>query len=87
VTSPAAPAPAQTIRCLYSCDLCGLNDVAVDVPVRAAAEGVVEWIEGVCLPAVSGDHRARSPACRTERLQRLKIPVEGRSVIGGPVEN
>lgn len=79
-------ATGQTIRCLYSCDLCGLDRVGVEVPVRTT-EGVVEWTRDVCVVAVARDHARRSPACASEKIDRLLIPMSGRDAVGGPVRN
>jgi hypothetical protein len=74
----------MTIKCLYTCTLCDLVDVAVEVPARASTQAVVEWMERICIPAIANDHRRRSPACNPDTLENLKIPISNADYIGGP---
>lgn len=81
-----APSLVATIRCKYSCCLCGVHRAEVEVPVRTT-EDVSTWMEKVCIPAIVRDHEARSPGCRPETLPELLIPIDGRQILGGPVIN
>jgi hypothetical protein len=74
----------MTIRCLYTCSLCDLVDVAVEVPARESTRPVVEWMERICIPAIGADHALRSPGCQPETLENLKIPITNADYIGGP---
>jgi hypothetical protein len=69
-----------TVR--YSCDLCGLEKIPVDVRAREE-EDVLVWMEyvGRCL---AEDHFSRSPHCRPKTLSRVMIPMLGTDRIGGP---
>ncbi len=73
----------MTIRCLYSCEGCGLKDQGVDVPARVGDEDVVAWMERTVL-LLSNDHRRRSFGCHPKTLQEVKIPIVGADRIGGP---
>ena len=72
----------MTIRCLYTCEGCGLSNVACDVPARVE-EDVVVWMEAT-IRALSRDHARRSPTCHPKSLQEVKIPVTGAEKVGGP---
>jgi hypothetical protein len=73
----------KTVRCLYSCTWCELEDAEVDVPARGKAEDVVAWMRRAVI-AVGNDHQRRTPGCRAPELRNLKIPVEGVDRIGDP---
>lgn len=75
-----------TIGCLYSCSACGIRDVEVRVPAREE-EDVVVWLERVCAVAIGADHVARSPHCRAQTMENLKIPMTGTDRIGGAAIN
>jgi hypothetical protein len=67
----------------YSCVLCGLRGVTVDVLARASESvPVVKWLEGTTLE-IAKDHTARSPGCPARSLQDLMIPMDGAIYIGG----
>jgi hypothetical protein len=70
-----------TIRCLYSCDLCGLEKVEAEVPARTF-EGIIDWTERVLGGALSADHARRSPLCHATSLARVYVPVKGTDRIG-----
>jgi hypothetical protein len=76
-----------TIRCMYSCVLCGLKKVAVEVPVRKDRDSVRYWLEQVASPVISADHAKRSPKCSPKKLSEVWIPMTGRPNVGGPVQN
>jgi hypothetical protein len=73
-----------TITCKYSCALCGLKRVAVEIPMRASDETAVHWMEQLVIPNLVADHEQRSPACHPETLSELLIPMAGADYIGGP---
>jgi hypothetical protein len=75
-------AERATVRVKYSCPLCGLRDVAVDVTSRGE-EDVVQWIEQVCMVELASDHATRSPHCHPLQLHDIKIPIAGAEKIGG----
>lgn len=75
-----------TITVLYTCKPCGLNDVPVQVRARLK-EGVVEWLEEVLAHEVARDHFRRSPHCLVGKMDCVKIPMAGRSMVGGLCEN
>lgn len=72
----------MTILCYYSCHLCGLTKIPVEVPVRGE-EDVITWVTETAR-LMSRDHDARSPDCHPKELHDLMIPVSGADKIGGP---
>lgn len=69
----------------YSCHVCGLANVEVEVPYRDQAADIVPWFDGVIL-ALGRDHFARNPSCVPERLHNIELPVPaGAGWLGGPV--
>lgn len=72
-----------TITVLYACRSCGLKDIGVAVPVRYENEDVVSWVNK-CAAATGEDHARRSPLCASETGD-LKIPTDGRLMVGGPL--
>lgn len=71
-----------TIQCFYSCEGCKLKNVPCHVLARGA-EDVRDWMDAT-VRQLSKDHRRRSPDCRANSLQELKIPMTGTDRIGGP---
>lgn len=71
-----------TIKVLYSCRVCGLNNQEVDVTAREA-EDVVAWMEQTCIVQLAQDHATRRPHCRPETLVDVKIPLSGNNRVGG----
>lgn len=71
------------IICKYSCHLCGLKSVEVDVPARTT-EDILDWMR-MLGERLSADHRARSPRCRTASLADVMIPITGANKVGGPM--
>jgi len=66
-----------TIRCFYSCSLCGITRQHVDVPERdPGTHDVVEWLNGVAVPALMIDHEQQSPGCRPRKFAEVGIPVD-----------
>lgn len=70
----------------YTCALCELYDVTVEVRFREPAEDIIVWMKQVVEPALGKDHQRRSPDCHPTMLTQVKIPMppgkEG--LIGGP---
>lgn len=75
-----------TIVCKYSCKVCGLERVAVNVPARRE-EDLVKWMEDVCSVALAKDHCRRRPGCRASTLSEVMIPITGAQKVGGPPVN
>lgn len=63
-----------TIKCLYSCKICGLKDIEVDVPAREQ-EDVLQWFDKILSPALSRDHRKRTYWCIPKELSDVKVPI------------
>lgn len=72
------------IKVMYSCNLCGLHKVVVEIEPRDPKQDVAAWMEKFLTPAVGGDHAQRSPGCHPETLSEVYIPVTGAAYIGGP---
>lgn len=72
-----------TIRCMYTCNMCGLEKVAVEVPARGE-EDVATWMKESCIPSIAADHFGRSPLCMNTQIDGLWIPVIGVQKVGGP---
>ncbi len=73
------------IRVLYTCRLCGLDNVGVDVPARGD-ENVLVWMDSTARQ-LSEDHAKRSPNCYPKTLDEIKIPITGANKVGGPCVN
>lgn len=74
----------QTIRVKYSCHLCGLRNIEVDVPARRT-EDVLEWMDGT-VRLLGRDHARRSPRCHPTQLKDVMIPMPpGTDRIGDPI--
>ena len=72
----------------YKC-ACMAEEAIVKVPVRREDEDVVDWMSHICTAAIAIDHRFRSPDCRAEKIDYIKIPMsENTPYIGAkPVTN
>lgn len=74
------------INIAYSCSLCGLNRIEVEVRYRESTEDVVAWMKNIVEPALCADHNKRSPFCNPDSLQNILIPTPpGTDFFGGPV--
>lgn len=62
-----------TIRCLYSCQGCGLHQTPVVVEERADGQDIVAWVKQTMV-VVERDHRAKSPGCTSAHAD-LMIPL------------
>lgn len=72
----------------YWCNSCGVRGATVIVRERFMTENVVEWLEGAVTPAISIDHRHKSPLCDAEKMTQVKIPLAGDgSRVGDPVKH
>ena len=76
--------PRLTVRCMYSCRLCGLTKIAVDVPARGPNESVVHWVGETAARMLGEDHSSKSPTCRITKLDEVWIPIDGAARIGDP---
>jgi homoaconitase/3-isopropylmalate dehydratase large subunit len=72
--------PADTLDCIFSCTQCEIRDLHVYVPVRKEKQDIKEWMEKVCIPAVSEAHNRMSPRCHPKTLTNLKIPMSEKGV-------
>jgi hypothetical protein len=64
----------------YSCRECGIVDRDVIVPARTT-EDLGVWM-GTLGDCISTDHRLKSPRCRAQSMQNLKIPITENKPIG-----
>lgn len=66
--------PTVTVK--FSCALCGLKDVAVQVRARASEdEDIADWMN-VLARAVGIRHGQLSLLCESKEIKNLKIPVD-----------
>lgn len=72
----------MTITCKYSCRLCGIKRVAIELPARRS-EPVTVWMNAT-VRRIAADHKSRSPHCNAKELTELLIPTTGTDRIGGP---
>lgn len=75
------------IECLYSCKLCGLNEVKVRVPAREETQDVQIWMQEVLITSFANNHSLRSPSCLAQIITDIFIPILGAKYLGGPAEN
>ncbi len=71
------------ITCKYSCHLCGLKKIEINVKAREA-EDLMEWM-AILGAVLSADHNTRSPHCHPEKLADVMIPIAGANKVGGPM--
>ena len=71
-----------TVRCLYTCELCGIDHQPVDVPSRGASEDIVDWVGETLAKAIYVDHSARSPLCKAEKISKVVIPMKPGEPVG-----
>ena len=57
---------------------CGCMDaeVTIAVPDRRDGQDIVDWMENVVGEALGRDHRARSPQCRSDKTEYVKIEID-----------
>lgn len=75
----------ETIIVRFTCALCDLRDVEVAVPVREPEEDIRHWVETTLGNALQAEHNRRRPFCPSRRAKDVKIPIDGRPNIGGPL--
>ncbi len=73
----------MTTTCKYTCKLCGIQRVAIELPARST-ESVTVWMDAT-VRRIAADHRRRSPHCQAKELSELLIPMTGTDKVGGPV--
>lgn len=71
------------IKILYTCNLCGLLKVQIEVEPREAGQELMDWMEKMTL-ILCADHERRSPDCHPEKMSEVLIPIDGARYIGGP---
>jgi len=59
----------------YRC-ACLVEEVTLTVPARLESADVVAWLDEVVRPAITADHRRRSPGCRTATSEYVKIHMD-----------
>lgn len=74
----------ETIQLMYSCRLCGLHRIKINVPARLESQIVTEWLDDT-VRRVGQDHNHKSPNCRATELTELMIPVDNVKFIGAPI--
>lgn len=71
------------ITCKYKCK-CLDADVSVEVPERNPRQDVVEWVEQTMGVVIAKDHASRSPWCKSDTMEYVKIPApDNAPYIGG----
>lgn len=75
----------MTTRVMYSCHLCGLRKIQLDVPAREE-EDVKAWLDATAR-LVHVDHQHRTPGCPNPKIDDLMIPMTGTDRVGGPIVN
>ena len=63
------------IEVKYKCR-CMKDEAGVFVVPRDPNRDVVQWIDGPVMAAITYDHTTRSPFCRAEKLDYLKLPLD-----------
>ena len=69
----------------YSCHLCGLDRVPVEVTARTE-ENLKQWMDDL-IHLLATDHHNKSPFCDPDCLSNIMIPITGTDRVGGPVLN
>lgn len=64
------------ITVLFSCESCGLTDVACPVQAREGHEDVIWWMKNIVGPSLVLEHEFRGkPGCMTKTFKDVKIPM------------
>ncbi len=58
----------------YKCR-CMAEEAQVFVRDRGKDQDVVDWVERTVGKALAADHRSRSPLCRADKTDYIKIPL------------
>lgn len=73
------------IELKYTCSLCGLRRVPVEVEERGDGQALGDWMRDVVTPALVADHRRRSMLCLPKEFAEVMIPMPDDGVpIGKP---
>lgn len=67
---------------IYKC-VCQNSEQTVTVPDRLPNVDINFWISNIVGNCLAYDHSAKSPNCKAEAMEYLKIPVEENVQIGG----
>lgn len=72
------------VKIRYKC-ACLQDEVAIDIEARRPHQDIAEWMENVVTPALTKDHRQRSPICQATAVEYLKlaVPEDGRRIGDG----
>lgn len=70
-------------RCFYTCSMCPLKDVPVEVAPRDRQYNVVQWMKKIVVPALMADHKMRAPRCRAKSFADIKVPIEAAQILVG----
>lgn len=77
------------ITCMFSCKVCGLDRIKVQVPARETpdlekANDVVAWVNRTA-QLLGEEHSRLRPDCPARELD-IYLPIEGAEFIGQQVE-
>jgi hypothetical protein len=72
---------SRVVEFLYKCS-CMPRERAFYVRERLPNESIIDFMDKAVRPALSIDHRSRSPLCAATRLEYLKMPVDENKPIG-----
>jgi hypothetical protein len=78
---PRVLGEAHMIELRYKCG-CMSEETTLMVRERRAHEDIIRWMDFVVRPALGIDHQKRSPLCRADKVEYLKVPVEDEKPIG-----
>ena len=70
------------IEVTYSCPLCEIKERKVKVVEREAGQDIGDWMEYVCIVALSDNHSKTSPFCHPKELKNIMIPVFAEQPVG-----
>jgi len=65
---------AQTLTIAYKCR-CMAAEAEILVRARGEREDIADWVREAVQVALSSDHMARSPLCRSPTVEHCKIPM------------
>ena len=75
----AAMKPKIKVR--YTCGMCGIKRMPVDVDERDDGQDVTEWLKLMSFELVA-DHRKRSPDCHPLVFDEVMIPTDEHTPVG-----
>lgn len=73
--------PKPTIKVRYTCGLCGIKRMPVDVAERDDDQEVTAWVKRMAIE-LAADHRKRSPACHPLVFDEIMIPSDEDTPVG-----